>query len=227
MICRMNKPMRWTTIALLLSSLLPPAVQAAADDRGFDQPLASRPDITNGQRLFAACAACHGADGGGRADGTVPAIAGQHWQVLSKLLLDFRYLRRWDLDMMNNTDTDHLRGPQEIADVAAYAGSLPPQRARGTGTGEHRAQGAAVYARLCAACHGAAAQGDGPKGYPRLAGQQYGYVVRQIQQAIAGRRPGFSSAHVQLLKPLAAADIHGIADHLSALDPAAPAATGR
>jgi cytochrome c553 len=84
-----------------------------------------------------------------------------------------------------------------------------------------------VYARRCASCHGATAQGDGPKGYPRLAGQQYGYLVRQIQQAIAGRRPTFSSAHVQLLKPLAAADVQGIADYLSTLDPAAPAVTAR
>jgi cytochrome c oxidase subunit II len=220
MICPMNKPGWWTRNPVLLLLLLPLAGQAASDSSGYDQALARRPDIANGQKLFAACAVCHGADGSGMADGTVPAIAGQHWQVLNKLLLDFRYLRRWDLNMMNNTATDHLRGPQEIADVVAYANSLPPQPARGTGTGEHRAQGAAVYARLCVACHGAAAQGDGPKGYPRLAGQQYGYLVRQIQQAIEGRRRTFSSAHVQLLKPLTAADIQAIADYLSGLDPA-------
>jgi cytochrome c553 len=219
MICPMNKPGRWAGNPILLLLLLPLASQAASDSRGYDQPLAQRADVANGQRLFAACAACHGADGGGMEDGTVPAIAGQHWQVLDKLLLDFRYLRRWDLNMMNNSASDHLRGPQEIADVVAYVNSLPPQPARGTGTGEHRAQGAAVYARLCVTCHGKAAQGDGPKGYPRLAGQHYGYLVRQIQQAIEGRRATFSRAHVQLLKPLTAAEIQGIADYLSGLAP--------
>lgn len=215
----MNKPFRWQRHLVLMWLLVPLAGHAASDGGGFDQPLARRPDIANGQLLFATCAACHGADGSGRADGSVPAIAGQHWQVLNKLLLDFRYLRRWDLNMMNNTATDHLRGPQQIADVVAYVSSLPPQRARGTGTAAQRAQGVALYAARCASCHGAAAQGDGPKGYPRLAGQHYGYLVRQLQQAIAGRRPTFSDAHVQLLKPLTAADIQDIAAYVAELDP--------
>ncbi|HXC59956.1 MAG TPA: c-type cytochrome [Steroidobacteraceae bacterium] len=211
----MNLP---AVAALLL--LLPQAALAAPTERSaHEQPLVRKPNVVNGERLFATCAACHGQNAGGVQDGSVPAIAGQHWQVLSKLLLDFRYFRRWDNRMVNVAAGYHLRGPQEIADVVAYVSSLPPQPASGLGTGEHVARGAQMYARLCSACHGIQAQGDGPAGYPRLAGQQYGYLVRQLQDAAASRRPTFSRQHILLLKTLDIVDIQGMSDHLARLNP--------
>ncbi len=163
---------------LLLAAAHVPASAATPDS----PPLARNPDIARGEQLFAVCAACHGPGGGGKQDGSVPAIAAQHSQVLTKLLLDFRYFRRWDSRMVNASASDHLRGPQEIADVVAYVSNLPPERAAGIGTGEHLAAGARVYALRCAMCHGAQARGDGPAGYPRLAGQQYAYTHAPDQQ---------------------------------------------
>jgi cytochrome c553 len=200
--------------ALLLLAAAHVAVSAETPD---SPPLASKPDIARGAQLFAACAGCHGPSAGGKQDGSVPAIAGQHPQVLTKLLLDFRYFRRWDSRMANASASDHLRGPQEIADVVAYVSNLPPARTPGIGTGEHLAAGARVYALRCAMCHGTQARGDGPAGYPRLAGQQYGYLMRQIRDGRGGVRPTFSKDHVRLLRDLAAKDIEGVADHLSRL----------
>src|SRR5690349_7946677 len=36
------------------------------------------PDRMRGAELFRVCAACHGAEGRGTSDGSIPAIAGQH-----------------------------------------------------------------------------------------------------------------------------------------------------
>jgi cytochrome c553 len=212
-------PTRMPALAVFLL-LLSPAVHAASTaQNAYDQTLARTPDFVNGERLFVTCAACHGPDGSGTQDGSVPAIAGQHWQVLTKLLLDFRYFRRWDARMVNTSDSGHLRGPQEIADVVAYVNSLPPRRADGGGATAQSAHGAQVYARMCASCHGSDAQGDGPAGQPRLAGQRYGYLLRQIQDAAAGRRPTFSRQHIRLLQTLNVMDTQGVSDHLSRLGP--------
>jgi cytochrome c553 len=203
--------------ALLTLLSLSMAAAAPAGEAG-DPPLASQPDSARGRQLYVGCAGCHGSDAGGKPDGSVPAIAGQHWQVLTKLLLDFRYFRRWDSRMVNASASDHLRSPQDIADVVAYVSRLPAQRPSGIGGGEHVAAGARAYAAQCAACHGQQAQGDGPAGYPRLAGQQYGYLLRQIRNGREGSRPTFSQQHVRTLRDLAEADIDAIADYLSRIE---------
>jgi cbb3-type cytochrome c oxidase subunit III len=212
--------MKLSALTFLMVALTAPIISTAAETG--NQPLARNADRANGERLFATCAACHGTDGSGRKDGSVPAIAGQHWQVLTKLLLDFRYFRRWDSRMANTTASDHLRGPQEIADVVAYVSSLPPQRTQSTGTGEHLKRGEQVYALRCASCHGPQAQGNGPAGYPRLAGQQHAYLARQIRNGREGTRPTFSAEHIRVLRELTPADVDGIADYLARLVPQGP-----
>jgi cbb3-type cytochrome c oxidase subunit III len=210
-----DNTMKFSSLTLLLLSLAAPIISMAGQ---ADAPLMRNADRANGERLFASCAACHGPDASGRKDGSVPALAGQHWQVLTKLLLDFRYFRRWDSRMANTTASDHLRGPQEIADVVAYISSLPPRRAQSTGTGEHLQRGAQVYALRCASCHGREAQGSGSEGYPALAAQQYAYLVRQIRDGREGTRPTFSADHIRVLRELTPTDIDAVADHLARLE---------
>jgi len=52
-------------------------------------------------------------------------------------------------------------------------------------------------------------------GIPRLSGQHYEYLRRQMYDAVDGRRPGFPPSHVRLLAQLEHDDIAGVADYLS------------
>jgi cytochrome c553 len=179
--------------------------------------LHSRPDLDNGSVLFQTCTGCHGTSGGGTPDGQVPRIAGQHFSVLVKQLVDYRNAQRWDPRMERIADQHHLKNAQEIADVAAYASEIEtlPDAGVGVGSGEFLGRGAEVYARSCAGCHGKGGDGSGAQQIPRVAGQNYAYLLRQIHDAVEGRRPNFSASHVSLLKGLDYADIMGVADYLA------------
>jgi cytochrome c553 len=200
----------------MVAVFAPARVQGVAiPQQEFLDASRSKPDLDRGAKLFQPCAGCHGADGGGTVDGLIPRIAGQHASVLMKQLVDYRHDRRWDLRMEHFTDRHHLPDAQAIADVAAYVSQLDSKAANGQGNGELVARGAGSYARLCQRCHGEAAQGDARHSIPRLAGQHYEYLRRQIYDAVDRRRPNFSPAHIRLLARLDRDGIEAIADYLS------------
>jgi len=177
----------------------------------------SVPNLDRGAQHFETCAACHGPDGGGTRDGQVPRIGGQHVSVVQKQLLDYRHDRRWDLRMEHFADDHHLGDAQAVADVAAYIHQLEPSGPAGQGSGKNVDAGAALYAKRCSSCHGARAAGDDAHAIPRVAGQHYEYLRRQFYDAVDGRRPNFSPAHIRLLAQLEHDDIEAVADYLSRL----------
>jgi cytochrome c553 len=203
----------------LLTALAVPALAGGAANSAQEasDAVRNRPDLDNGAVLFQGCAACHGTSGGGTPDGQIPRIAGQHFSVLVQQLVDFRNDRRWDPRMEHFADRHHLKDAQAIADVAGYASEIAtlPEAAIGVGSGEFLARGAEIYARSCASCHGRTGNGSGQLQIPRVAGQNYAYLVRQIHDAVEGRRPNFSAAHIRLLKGLEYADIIGVTDYLA------------
>jgi cytochrome c553 len=203
-------------------AMLMPLAAAAMSAAQQEYSTASRamPNVAHGMELFDTCAACHGLQGGGQSDGTVPNIAGQHFRVLVKQLVDFRHDKRWDIRMEHFTDDHHLTDAQAIADVAGYASELEWQRTRGVGSGEFVAHGQEVYLLQCKSCHGPKGEGDSEQLAPRLAGQHYEYLLRQLHDAVEGRRPNFPQSHIRLLAKLDRDDFVGVADYLSRLEPA-------
>jgi cytochrome c553 len=179
------------------------------------------PDTEHGAKLFETCAACHGPAGLGTSDGTVPAIAGQHGSVLLKQLTDFRHQQRWDERMEHFTDRHHLPTAQDLTDVAAYVSSLPrfPAMADNIGDGSFLKEGASVYFRVCEPCHGPLGQGDVLRLRPRLAGQHYEYLLRELVETAQGYRPGMDPAHVERLRKLTPEELRGVADYLSRVSP--------
>ncbi|HYJ39966.1 MAG TPA: c-type cytochrome [Steroidobacteraceae bacterium] len=192
-----------------------------AGNQEFVDAAQLEPDLKRGAGFYQTCAACHGVDGSGTPDGEVPAIAGQHGSVLLKQLTDFRHEQRRDERMQHFSDREHLPGAQELTDVAAYVASLPrfPPSAKSIGDGTSLGEGASVYFRECERCHGPLGQGNLLLRRPRLAGQHYDYLLRQLAETAAGRRPGMDSAHVTRLKNLSPAQLRGVADYLSRVSP--------
>jgi cytochrome c553 len=70
------------------------------------------------------CSACHGADGNKTLDGSYPKLAGQYPDYLSKVLHDYKAGKRKNPIMMGQAQG---LSDQEIADLAAYFGSLDSQ----------------------------------------------------------------------------------------------------
>jgi cytochrome c553 len=201
-------------IAITVPALARGASNAAQEN---SDALQGRPDLVHGAELFRSCAVCHGSSGGGTPDGQVPRIAGQRFSVLVKQLVDYRSNRRWDPLMQYMADRHLLKNAQDIADVAGYVSEIEtrPEASVSVGSGEFLARGTEVYARSCASCHGKTGEGSGLRQTPRVAGQNYAYLVRQIHDAVEGRRPNFSAAHISLLKGLDYAEIMGVADYLA------------
>ena len=199
-------------------SSVDPAIEAR---REFLDAARLTPDRNRGAQRFAACTACHGQDGLGASDGSVPAIAGQHGSVLLKQLVDFRNEQRWNFRMQQTVDWHRLPTAQDLTDVAAFVASLPrfPTNARPADDGALLHEGARVYFRLCDACHGPLGQGDGLRLRPRLAGQHYDYLLRQLTDTAAGYRPGMDRMHVERIRGLTPEQMRGVADYLSRVSP--------
>jgi cytochrome c553 len=206
-------------------ALLPAIVSAAGTAKGeFNDALRAKADPVHGAQLFTQCVACHGVDGNGETNGSSPRIAGQHYRVIVKQLVDFRHGKRWDFRMEGMADQHHLGGPQDIADVAVHVAGLTRPGNRGIGSGEFVAEGQRLYAARCQACHGPDAQGDPARGIPLLAGQHYAYLMRQMYDAVDGRRPALPRLHSQRIAPLDFQQVRALSDYLARIGrPAADA----
>src|ERR1044071_1956495 len=142
---------RRALVAFVLCTVVPFAGAASgppldeSDESRLELIEAARltPNLPTGADLFETCAACHGRDGLGTSDGTVPAIAGQHGSVLLKQLVDFRHNQRWDERMQHFSDQHHLAGAQELTHVTAYIAGLRrfAPRMNAVGTGQYLQQG--------------------------------------------------------------------------------------
>jgi cytochrome c553 len=196
------------------------AMAASVALQQFADAVRLKPNTEHGRELFQTCSKCHGPEGGGsRAIGT-PEIAGQHFQVLIKQLEDYQHNRRYDIRMEQIAKQHDLKDAQAIADIATYVSELEWKPAGGIGDGELVAHGGEVYLQRCQSCHGATAEGTAEKFVPRIAGQHYGYLLREMHDAVEGRRPNFSLKHIRLLQKLDRDDFVGLADYLSRANPA-------
>jgi cytochrome c oxidase subunit 2 len=203
-------------VSWLLAALVGPmmAVAAASAQQDYQDAQRAKPDMQRGAQLFGACAACHGADGGGNANGNAPRIAGQRAPVLIRQLIDYRYDKRRD-PLMEPVVGHLLPAAQDTADVAAYAASLRAKTPPGTGQGGYLEQGRRLYAARCRDCHGDEGGRVGDERAPRLGGQHYAYLLRQFHDALDGRRPQLAQSHEQYLRDLDRDGLQGLADFLS------------
>lgn len=147
-------------------------------------------DVNNGQTLSATCIACHGEKGNSLAP-SFPNIAGQTQQYLAKQLREIQSGERSVPTMMGQLDN---MSAQDLEDIAAYYASQP--RNYGAAKAELAELGETIYRvgiprkniASCAACHAPAGDGNGPAGFPALAGQWPEYTVMQLKAFQNGER---------------------------------------
>lgn len=173
---------------------------------------AAAADVQAGQRKAEACAACHGPDGNATIPGT-PSLAGQpiyftHWQ-----LIKFRDGRRKDPQMSpfakNLTDAD-------MADLAAYYAAQRP-RARPATTDPAKVAEGKRLATLhhCASCHRPDLSGQ--QQVPRLAGQDYDYLLRLLGGFKARTASDLDGTMTMAAQPLREQDIVALVHYMASL----------
>jgi cytochrome c553 len=201
-------------------SAAPPEGEAQARQE-LRAVLGATPDTAHGAQLFGICTECHGPHGEGKTSGWPPEISGQHRGVIARELVDFRAGRRW-YDPMERIAGRHVLGStQDIADVAAYVASLPPSSDTTPGARLSAQKGTRLYATRCEWCHGAHGEGNDERLVPRVAGQQYEYLLRQLRDAVEARRPNMRAQHLRLLESCSNEELMGLAAYMSRLDRAA------
>lgn len=184
-----------------------------------EEALALTPNAKDGKKLYGTCALCHMPEGWGTATGTFPQIAGQHHQVLIKQLADIREGNRDNPTMYPFALQERLGGAQAVADVTAYIAALPMSGQNETGPGFYLEKGEKLYEHHCVACHGERGEGHGPDFIPRIQGQHYHYVLRQMRWIKSGKRRNANPKMVRQINDFTDRDLQAISDYVSRLPP--------
>jgi cytochrome c553 len=169
-------------------------------------------DIEAGRRKAQVCAACHGADGNSIAS-TIPNLAGQTWRYIYVQLKDFKEGRR------KNEVMTPMALPLERQDMVDTANFFAAQAARPSAFKADDAKAARGKAKadetLCTMCHlgGFAGQNE----IPKLAGQQYDYIVQQLKDFKARKRTNDAGNMTSVAQTLSDTDIENLGHYITSL----------
>ncbi|MBT3309564.1 MAG: c-type cytochrome [Gammaproteobacteria bacterium] len=208
----------WLSGALLLPAVV--MADAPLDDE-LSTAMAATPNVEAGKAVFRLCVVCHQTESWGVEDGNYPQLAGQHSSVIIKQIADIRAGNRDNPAMLVIAQEKVMGGPQAIADVTAYIQTLPMTPTPGVGPGEKLDKAERIYFRKCAECHGSNGQGDGERYFPRIQGQHYAYLLRQLNWIREGKRRNANPEMARRLNKLKPRDLTILADYVSRLKPPA------
>jgi len=158
------------------------------------------------------CAACHGPDGKS-ADPMYPILAGQTSRYLYLELRDFQEGRRSDPQMSpvaKDLTRDEMR---ELADW--FAKQKPPAQNFKVDPAKVVLGKAKADETLCTMCHLGGFVGQNE--IPRVAGQHYAYIVKQLTDFKARKRTNDAGNMTSVANTLSAQDIDNLAQYLVGL----------
>lgn len=173
---------------------------------------AAAQDIEAGRAKAQVCAACHGADGNSIAP-TFPSLAGQTWRYLYIQLKDYKEGRR------TNPIMSPMAAPltrQEMIDIANFfaAQKLKPSAFKAD-EAKVKLGKAKADENLCVMCHLGGFSGQNE--IPRVAGQQYDYIVQQLRDFKARTRTNDAGNMTSVSQSLSETDIENLAHYLTSL----------
>jgi cytochrome c553 len=186
------------------------------------EDLGSRENV---QAKLSYCKDCHGPSAQGyRGYFPIPRLAGQQTQYLENQLQAFIEHRRTNNIMFN---VAHALSPSMISALAANFRDLNPAPVGGAPR-QPVAEGKRIFedgapevnVAACAACHGPNAQGVGD--IPRLAGQLYPYLIKELinwgkERGQNPAKPDTSAIMSPVAHSLSKAQIEAISAYLSYL----------
>ena len=187
------------------------AALAAAQFLAVVAPAAAQ-DIEAGRAKSQACAACHGADGNS-ASGMFPNLAGQTWRYLYVQLKDFKEGRRSN-PLMSPMAASLSR--EEMINIANFYAAQPlkPSTFKAD-EGKVKLGKAKADETLCTMCHLGGFLGQNE--IPRVAGQQYDYIVQQLKDFKARNRTNDAGNMTSVGQTLSEADIENLGHYLTSL----------
>lgn len=158
------------------------------------------------------CIACHGEDGNSVIS-TNPILAGLNSRYLYLQLKDFKEGRRKD-PMMSPMAVNLSR-----EDMRALADHFASKKAKSTGFNADAAKAvkgkAVADAALCTMCH--LGEFAGQNEIPRVAGQHFDYVVKQLRDFRAKNRTNDAGNMTSVARGLSDEDIDNLAHYISGL----------
>lgn len=193
-------PARRLPALMLLLSLCGVAGQASAD-------------AAAGQAKAQVCVACHGPQGNST-NPAYPELAGQTARYLYLQLRDFKEGRRSDPAMSPMAAPLSREDMQDLADYFAAQKPIPST---------YKVEAARVDAGrkkseeiLCTMCHLGGFSGQNE--IPRVAGQQYAYIVKQLEDFRAKRRTNDAGNMTSVSRNLSDDDIRNLASYITNLN---------
>ena len=173
---------------------------------------AQTPDLEAGRAKAQVCASCHGADGNSAA-GNFPNLAGQTWRYIYVQLKDFKEGRRSD-PVMSPMAAPLSR--EDMIDIANfYAAQVSAPSTFKTDDAKVRLGKAKADETLCAMCHLGGFSGQNE--IPRVAGQQYAYVVKQLKDFKARTRTNDAGNMTSVAQTLSDDDIDNLGHYIASL----------
>jgi len=101
--------------------------------------------------------------------------------------------------------------------VAGYISGLPTDPSPGVGDGTNLERGAELYHEKCATCHEDDGMGVDELLFPRLQGQHYAYLLRELNWIREGKRRNVYRGMVNRLRRIPVEDYEALADYISRL----------
>jgi len=175
------------------------------------------PALTDGSRLYAPCVPCHQPNAWGSPDGEIPNLAGQRKRYLEKQLSVFRSGARIDTAMQIVTAHSSFNNKNNSIALADYLSGLDANPKPVNGSGAHLSVGQELFAHICAACHGVDGRGELNNPAPRIAGQHYPYLRRQIEEGASLHKDLAPPEMTSALRGMSAQEKDAIADFISRL----------